>query len=691
MGGVQGYVMLNSTSGMATVNVTGAGSCDAVNISLSEFPVMYGHFADPCSEQNIGPSVFPFMASPASVDTVDVRLLFDKISNLADYSLSLQTCNGTKVCTVVSRGQSIVTAQARFTGSIAGNIYLRSDSQLWLLSDLMTTGQVNATQTNITLYGVVSGAADCNALLGSLNSQTMFMLGSVNVGAPLRLQKSRLELNVSSALRTSFLLRQMGSGFSCAQFYNVSEKRIRADVNMGGFRGYLSFRQASPFELTTVGVNLTNLNGTVETYHVHLFPVPSLGSSTSSRCSNDNLGGHWNPFRVNASAPAYPPGPGSTHDMYEAGDLSSKHMSLRGLNQLNAEFVDFNLPLFGQNSIVGRSVVIHAIGGARVACASISYPGEVIVGRAIFRSPVVGEVVFTQLVNNPLSDVSIFSDLSYGNPSMAATVNHNWHVHEFPISSERDDDARSCGTTGGHWNPFNANTSDPSYGMHCSPSGPLSCEVGDLTGKHSTINLSPRVGAFEAKTFFTDVTSWLSESGIIGRSVVIHEANRGGPRIACANITMVRVTRASLGAWFGSVTPGGQMQFSQAVPNGPTTINVSLTNLNSEASGYHVHILPVIPGTTDPCSNENILGHYNPLAFNASTSPPPGTGTVDQYEIGDISGKFGTLAGLNSLNTSYMDPDMPLTGQYSIVGRSVVVHYTNGSRWVLVYVKVFCT
>uniref|UniRef100_A0A3Q1GDM1 Superoxide dismutase copper/zinc binding domain-containing protein n=1 Tax=Acanthochromis polyacanthus TaxID=80966 RepID=A0A3Q1GDM1_9TELE len=106
---------------------------------------------------------------------------------------------------------------------------------------------------------------------------------------------------------------------------------VSAILNMRGIRGYVSFRQASPFDVTELRVNLTNLQSRVGPYHVHKFPVPLVGTNSSSLCSNDNV----------------------------------------GLNASEMVFTDFSLPLFGQNSIVGRSVVIHLTDGARYVCASI--------------------------------------------------------------------------------------------------------------------------------------------------------------------------------------------------------------------------------------------------------------------------------------------------------------------------------
>jgi Cu/Zn superoxide dismutase len=49
-------------------------------------------------------------------------------------------------------------------------------------------------------------------------------------------------------------------------------------------------------------------------------------------------------------------------------------------------------------------------------------------------------------------------------------------------------------------------------------------------------------------------------------------------------------------------------------------------------------------------------------------------GTLDQYEMGDLSGKFGNLDNKKKYTTIYNDTMLPLFGPRSVLGRSVVIH-----------------
>jgi hypothetical protein len=83
-----------------------------------------------------------------------------------------------------------------------------------------------------------------------------------------------------------------------------------------------------------------------------------------------------------------------------------------------------------------------------------------------------------------------------------------------------------------------------------------------------------------------------------------------------------------------------------------------------------------------PCEGSSLYGDWNPLNVNPSLSPPPGNGTTDQYEMGDLSGKFGLLDGLVSLDAVYNDSKLPLFGTHAILGRSVIIHKKNKNmRW----------
>ena len=128
----------------------------------------------------------------------------------------------------------------------------------------------------------------------------------------------------------------------------------------------------------------------------------------------------------------------------------------------------------------------------------------------------------------------------------------------------------------------------------------------------------------------------------------------------------------------------GTIEFSQLSPSHPVRTCINLSGLGGSAGGLHVHQLPV-PQQTGPEDNPCLRtgGHFNPFNVDFSLSPTAGLGSYDEYEVGDLSGKYGSLVGLEGRSDCFMDNNLSLFGEHSIVGRSVVVHKSpGGDRWV---------
>lgn len=62
------------------------------------------------------------------------------------------------------------------------------------------------------------------------------------------------------------------------------------------------------------------------------------------------------------------------------------------------------------------------------------------------------------------------------------------------------------------------------------------------------------------------------------------------------------------------------------------------------------------------------------------------SGTDDEYEVGDLSGKYGTFLNLSAVSKTIVDYNLPMFGRNSIQGRSLVIHklkiQDNNMRWV---------
>ncbi len=355
----------------------------------------------------------------------------------------------------------------------------------------------------------------------------------------------------------------------------------------------------------------------------------------------------------------------------EIGDLSGKFGRLNASGRLDA--TDPNLSLHGFFGIIGRSIVLHRGNGDRYACANIDYPPSDAVELLYspFRTIFTGNIYFRQHTDAFTS--TVYADLVRIDGTEDST-GHNWHVHESPV----DFGDSSCSTAGPHYNPQMVPIGPgTNYSTLCDPSAPGNCEIGDLTGKSTPLDV---VGGV-TKTLYTDTDLPLvgDDLFILSRSVVIHEANQTAPRLSCANITQLRPLEAV--AYFNEDGVNGEIRFLQNSLFDETEVTVSLTGLRNMAGGYHVHEFPVGPQGpgSERCGVQFAGGHWNPLGVVYSDEDPPVTS--DEYEIGDLSGKFGSLDGKNDITENFRDPNIPLSGRNSILGRSIVIHYPNGSRW----------
>ena len=158
----------------------------------------------------------------------------------------------------------------------------------------------------------------------------------------------------------------------------------------------------------------------------------------------------------------------------------------------------------------------------------------------------------------------MFTELENGSVQINTTFQpgdfNSWHVHLFPVDFTADPATRcSSDFLGGHVDPSGRlQAAGENYSTVCTPSTPLYCEAGDLTGKFGNLT----VGNFS----FVDNDPELKLRGrysIIGRSVVIHPPGHG--HLACANIHLDEDDTPGLYvADFLGPTVGGSIYFRQS-------------------------------------------------------------------------------------------------------------------------------
>jgi Cu/Zn superoxide dismutase len=341
-------------------------------------------------------------------------------------------------------------------------------------------------------------------------------------------------------------------------------------------------------------VNLTGLSGKAGGYHVHRFPVSNSDCSTTS--------GHFNPFNV-AYGNQSSLGDGSS-DQFEVGDLSGLFGSLAGTE--TAAFTTFsrNLLSEGLHGILGRSIVIHFENGSRWQCATIdplSPHGEAIKRHAAvarFQGEYQGYVRMTQYEIGTGIFTGTVVEIDVRHREGNATFDHKWHVHQNPAAAYGGVGEGNCAFwyAGDHYNPENVDL-ETDYNDDCRPENQLRCELGDLSGKHGKYTIHPRDSALGRRQTYDSSLPLTGRNGVIHRSVVIHEANSGSGRIACA--TLYPADTQGLSVTFRKPKVASVYAIKRAIAKSLSLVDstVQYVHFSSDESNTCVSVTFAVPNT----------------------------------------------------------------------------------------------
>lgn len=528
-----------------------------------------------------------------------------------------------------------------------------------------------------------------------------------------------VSVDLLSGQRSLYLVifdaRHHDSFLACAKIREIRPAVLKALIQSSGVKGEVTLSQRSPFDPTWIRMNLTSANekhtGQViktSAYKIHELPPVPLPSVNVNENRCHKTGSVFNPSNIQEDQAS------GSQDTYAIGDLSGKHnmwQQEQSFAELGAQRWDIYLPMFGHHSVAHRSLVFYRRSESVAASSANSTDAPWICGTltrytavdrgwktpmstagVVFRYPTVGRIIFRQARDQPWTDTTVIIEtLVHGDgTSLNNTADHRWAVHVEPRGKDYYNWTGRCLSAGEIYNPYKITFDPKETDSLCSLSHPGFCRLGDLSARHGTLNIAGRKANGEKLTrrLFTDLQLPLSgAASVMGRAFVLYDDNgpkARGERLACSTIYGIYRRKAVVKDWYGNgdITPmKGKIEFFQQTEYDVTDIEIALEGLNDN-SGYHIHMTPVEGHLEFPCEDSSLYGHWNPLNVNPSLLPPPGTGTTDQYEMGDLSGKFGLLNGLVCLDVVYNDTQLPLFGTHAILGRSIIIHRKDRNmRW----------
>ncbi|XP_057663655.1 uncharacterized protein LOC130898401 [Diorhabda carinulata] len=507
----------------------------------------------------------------------------------------------------------------------------------------------------------------------------------------------------------------------CAKINYNSPKHTRVIIQSGGIKGDVKMIQHTKFEPTFLTVNLTTTRGDLETrivysstvagYKIHELPMKpsrSVGLNENS-CLTTNF--VYNPLKININN--VPPNGFGTQDQYSIGDLSGKLLGrnnetvlVPGGQELTGTYWDTYLPLQGIHSIVHRSLVIYKntqypsselvaepwiCGGITLYESNFKYQKQIFTAQVLFRYPTVGRMLMRQAKNEPHADTTVL--IEYLVHADGAALNnsndHRWAIHELPPGKDFYNWTGRCLSSGNVYNPYKVDFGNGTSSARCSMDNIGLCRLGDLSTRQGTLNIAGKMADSDkiSRKLWTDPSIPLTGfHNVLGKSLVLYDDNgpkARGERLACSIIGGVYRRKAVARDWFPNgqdITLKGKIEFVQQTEYDITDIDVDLEGLNN-VNEYHIHMTPVEENLEFPCEETSLYGTWNPLNVDPASSPRAYHGTPDQYEAGDLSGKFGSLENQTLYKTYYNDTLLSLFGPRSILGRSVVLYQKKSRRW----------
>ncbi len=259
-------------------------------------------------------------------------------------------------------------------------------------------------------------------------------------------------------------------------------------------------------------------------------------------CSGDVIGAVYNPRAATRGDAC-----GSSDHGCAIGDVGARagmHM-IAGNAMKTYAFVDVDLPLHGEQSVVGRTLAVwrgdswrdarFVNGRTPLVCATLVRDGEqnVIVARATVGtalSKVSGVVTFTQAAGDAEAETTVRVQL-VNRAQGESSTGHEWGIYSMPAGT-----LGSCSRVGEAYNPQNKASC-----AHGSNKLASDCPLGEL---------SKRQGAMSAPllAMFTDGNLPLSGAhSIIGKSLVLFAKDGGTDKMLCSDIKLASTSKSQGG------------------------------------------------------------------------------------------------------------------------------------------------